>query len=117
MPAFWSDELGGYNLEAGVPQVFTSYGAWTSLGHLALYEAEGDEQWLRHAQVNADAMAARLRAPDGSYAVRSYVCRDRSVRGCESEQTRTARDPTIDTAAQAWAQHLEARLANAVLED
>src|SRR5581483_10824627 len=59
--AFWSAALGGYNLEAGIDQVFTSYAAWTSLGHLALFEADGDPTWLDLAQQNAHALAVRLR--------------------------------------------------------
>jgi uncharacterized protein YyaL (SSP411 family) len=115
-PTFWSDQLGGYNLEAGVPQVYTSYGAWTSLGHLALHELDGDPTWLELARSNADG-AALQRSPDGTLPLRSYVCRDRTVRGCENPQTTFAIDPTIDTAAQAWAQLLETRLAHAVREN
>jgi hypothetical protein len=115
-PTFWSQELGGYNLEAGVPQVFTSYAAWTSLGHVALYELDGDAVWLDLAQQNADALAA-LRSADGSIGRRSYSCRDRSAPGCQSPDKTAAIDPTIDTAAQAWAQHLETRLSHAVRDN
>src|SRR5205823_11816738 len=65
-PTFWSAELGSYNLEAGVPQVFTSYAAWTSLGHLALFQLDGDAAWIDQARMNADALTARMRSPDGS---------------------------------------------------
>jgi hypothetical protein len=115
-PTFWSEELGGYNLEAGVPQVFTSYGAWTSLGHLALYAQDGDSQWLESARRNAEALA-RGRGPDGSLPVRRFVCRDRTARGCEAPSARVASEATIDAAAQAWAQHLETQLADAVRTD
>ena len=59
--AFWSRDRGGYNLEAGVEQVYTSYAAWTSLGHLALYAQDGEERWLQMAQANAKAIAAQRR--------------------------------------------------------
>jgi uncharacterized protein YyaL (SSP411 family) len=105
-PAFWSNELGGYNLEAGVPQVFTSYGAWTSLGHLALYELEREPIWLELARQNAETITSRLQAPDGSLAMRSYACRDRTARGCTDPSVASAVDRTVDTAAQAWTQQL-----------
>ena len=38
--SFWGRERGGYNLELGVEQVYTSYAAWASMGHLALYAAD-----------------------------------------------------------------------------
>jgi uncharacterized protein YyaL (SSP411 family) len=102
-PVFWSDQLGGYNLEASVQQVFTSYSAWTSLGYLALYQLDADPAWLDLARENADALLSR--SPDGALPMRIYACRDRSARGCESGQA-TAVDGTTDTAAQAWVQHL-----------
>jgi uncharacterized protein YyaL (SSP411 family) len=109
--AFWNQERGGYNLEAGIDQVYTSYAAWTSLGHLALYESDGDPRWLDLARVNADALTAALREPDGSYAYRYYRCMDRSAPGCESGQVSWARDESRDTAAQAWMQHLQTAIA------
>jgi hypothetical protein len=111
MPAFWSDEIGSFNLEAGIQQVYTGFSAWTSLGHLALYDRDGDATWLEHARANANALSARLRAPDGGYGMRSYVCVDTSARGCETGQIHTVVDNTLDGAALAWAQHLETALA------
>jgi hypothetical protein len=108
---FWNQERGGYNLEAGIDQVYTAYAAWTSLGHLALYERDGDSRWLELARVNANALAATLREPDGSYAYRHYRCVDRSAPGCESGQVSWARDHSRDTAAQAWMQHLQTAIA------
>ncbi|MFN8526967.1 MAG: glycoside hydrolase family 76 protein [Chloroflexota bacterium] len=105
--AFWDDTLGGYDLEAGVPQVFTSYGAWASLGHLALYELTGEPHWHAFAQGNVAAMDRHLGQPDGSYACSAAA---------RSGSTVTV-DRTRDTAAQAWAQHLLARLAALSLVD
>jgi hypothetical protein len=110
MPTFWSDELGGYNLEAGMQQVYTGFSAWTSLGHLALYDVDHDARWLALTRTNANALAARLRAPDGGYARRSYVCVNTVARGCESGQVHIYVDQTLDGAALAWAQHLETAL-------
>jgi Glycosyl hydrolase family 76 len=112
MTAFWSDELGSFNLEAGIQQVYTGFSAWTSFGHLALYELDGDAEWLARARANANALSARLRAPDGGYGMRSYVCVNTLARGCESGQAHIVVDHTLDGAALAWAQHLETALAD-----
>jgi hypothetical protein len=112
--AFWSRERGGYNLEAGVEQVFTSYAAWTSLGHLALHAQDGDERWLLMARANADALVASASEPDGSYALRYYACVDGRAPGCNGGRTRWSADHTRDTAAQAWAQHLQTALARSI---
>jgi uncharacterized protein YyaL (SSP411 family) len=108
--AFWGHERGGYNLQAGVEQVFASYGAWTSLGHLALYDLDGDPQWLALAQQNAEALVAALREGDGGYAYRHYRCADQSAPGCRD--VAWAVDHTRDTSAQAWMQHLHTALAH-----
>ena len=112
--AFWSRERGGYNLEAGVEQVYTSYAAWASLGHLALYAADGDERWLTMARANAAALAATASEPDGGYAYRHYGCVDAQAPGCGG-RVRWVVDRTRDTAAQAWAQHLQTALARSIV--
>jgi hypothetical protein len=105
--AFWSGELGGYNLEAGLDQVYASYGAWTSLGHLALYSVDADPGWLELARSNVSALVdARLHEADGGYAYRVYRCVDRVAKGCESGRVSVVVDHMRDTSAQAWAQHL-----------
>jgi hypothetical protein len=109
--AFWSPATGGYNLEAGINQVYASYAAWTSLGHLALYAQDGDQAWLDLARSNVTALEARLREPDSGFALRSYQCVDRVARGCESGQVSVVVDHTRDTSAQAWVQHLQTALA------
>jgi hypothetical protein len=111
MPTFWSSELGSLNLEAGVQQVYTGFSAWTSLGHLALYDLDGDAHWLDLARMNADGLSRTLRAPDGGYGRRVYVCVDRLAPGCERGQVGTVADQTLDGAALAWAQHLETAIA------
>jgi Glycosyl hydrolase family 76 len=109
--AFWSEELGGFNLEAGVEQVYTGFSAWSSLGQLALADIDTTSDWLAQTRATATALAARLRAPDGGYGTRAYVCVDRVARGCESGQVRIVVDTTVDGAAEAWAQLLETALA------
>lgn len=108
---FWSAPLGGYNLEAGVQQVYTSYAAWTSLGFLSLYAEDGDATWLRLAQQNADALAGRLREGDGGYAYRGYQCVDKVATGCEAGPPTVVVDHLRDTSAQAWMQHLQTAFA------
>ena len=110
-PTFWNQALGGYNLEAGIDQVYTSYAAWTSLGHLALYAWDGDSRWWEWARVNAEAITAVMREPDGGYAYRYYRCVDTTAPGCESPAVASVVDPTRDTAAQAWMQQLQTALA------
>ena len=110
-PTFWSDALGGYTLEAGIEQVFTSYSAWTALGALALFDADSDTRWLDEARRDANGLGTNTRQADGSYAVRAYVCVDRSAPGCQSGPGARVVDPTVDAAADAWAQHLETALA------
>jgi glycosyl hydrolase family 76 len=111
--AFWSSPLGGYNLEAGIQQVYASYAAWTSLGFVSLYAVDGDSAWLDLAGKNADALAARMREVDGGYALRAYQCVDRVAPGCENGPPTTVVDRVRDTAAQAWAQHLQTALGGA----
>ena len=113
-PAFWSADRGGYNLEAGVDQVFASYAAWTSLGHLALYAQDRDPAWIELVRSNAQALEGDLREADNGYAYRSYRCVDRVAKGCESGQVQHVVDHTRDTAAQAWVQHLQTALAQAL---
>ncbi len=113
--AFWSGELGGYNLEAKVDQVFTSYGAWTSFGFLALFDVDQDPNWLELTRSNVQALEARLREADNGFAYRAYRCVDRVAKGCESGQVQQVVDHTRDTAAQAWVQHLQAALAERLL--
>ena len=84
--AFWSPDLGGYKLEAGIDQVYTSYGAWTSLGHLALFAQDSDQAWLDLVRSNTTALETRLRDADNGFALRSYRCVDRVAKGCESGQ-------------------------------
>lgn len=109
--ALWGRERGGYNLEAGVEQVYASYAAWTSLGHLALYDWDGDARWLDMARANADALSATLLERDGGYACRHYRCVDRRAPGCETGKVPWVVDHGRDTAAQAWIQHLQAAIA------
>jgi uncharacterized protein YyaL (SSP411 family) len=112
--AFWSRERGGYNLETGIEQVYTSYAAWTSLGHLALHAQDGDPRWLQMAQANAKAIVASAGEPDGSFALRYYACVDGRAPGCNGRRMGWSADHTRDTAAQAWTQHLQTALARSI---
>ena len=111
---FWGHQAGGYNLEAGIEQVYAAFAAWTSLGHLALYDADGDARWLEMARLNADALAASLREDDGGYGYRHYRCVDRLALGCADGTSPWVVDRARDTAAQALTQHLETALARRI---
>jgi uncharacterized protein YyaL (SSP411 family) len=112
---FWNRAHGGYNLEAGIEQVYASYAAWSSLGHLALFALERDLRWLQMAQANATALTAALQEPDGGFAHRHYYCGDPRAPGC-GRGARTAVDRTRDGAAQAWMQHLQTALARTLAD-
>lgn len=114
--AFWAPERGGYNLEAGVEQVYASYGAWASFGHLALFDLDQHAGWLERARANAEAIGAALGEPDGGYAYRHYVCEDRIAPGCESGLVASVVDRTRDTAAQAWMQHLQSAITRRLVQ-
>jgi uncharacterized protein YyaL (SSP411 family) len=110
----WNPTHGGYNLEVGVDRIYASYGAWASFGHLALYDLDGDPAWLEMARLNADALDAMFRRPDGGYGFRNFRCVtpvERSRPGCESGEAAWVVDQTRDGAAQAWMQHLQAAIA------
>ena len=112
--ALWNSTHGGYNLEVGADRIFLSYGAWTSLGHLALYDLDGDPAWLEMARANAEALDRMFRREDGGYGFRHFRCVtafERSRPGCEGGESVWVRDQTRDGAAQAWMQHLQAALA------
>jgi len=115
--AFWSNDRGGYNLESGIDQVYASYAAWTSLGHLAMYRLDGSSEWLALARQNLNSLQTDLAEPDGGYAFRSYRCLDRVAKGCETGQVQHVVDHTRDTSAQAWMQHLQASVAGAELPE
>ena len=104
--ATFRNERGGYNLEYGIDQVYASYAAWTSLGHIALYAQTGDEQWRQLALRNVDGLRSTLAMPTGGVALRHYRCVDALAPGCEAGDNEWVIDPTYDGAAQAWAQHL-----------
>jgi uncharacterized protein YyaL (SSP411 family) len=100
-PQFWDEELGGYVLEAGVPQVFAAYGAWLTPALLALAAVDDDPRWYALARENVDALHARLYDPaDGGYSHRAW-----------REGDRVRLDAERHTAAQAWLQYAQASLA------
>lgn len=107
---FWVPDR-GYALTAGISQIYTSYSAWTSLGHLALYDADGDPAWLALAQANADALSASVGEPDGGYGLQQFSCTGSLAHYCQPGQTGWVIDHIRDTAAQAWSQRLQIELA------
>ncbi len=74
---FWQKELGGYTLEADVPDLYPAYGAWISEAFLELYAVDGDRYWLDRARANFDALDQRFQnGGSGAYFRRSFPCRD-----------------------------------------
>src|SRR5262249_30108498 len=109
---FWDAGLGGYVLEAGVPQLFLVYAAWLTPALLALAAVDPAPRWLELARRNADTLHARLHdPPDGPTG-------DPSVGGYAHRAWRDGRvvrlDPARHTAAQAWTQYAQASLARAL---
>jgi hypothetical protein len=84
------------------------------MGHLALYAVFGFERWINLARANAASLAANAGKQDGSYAYRYYACVDARAPGCGGGRARWSTDHTRDTAAQAWAQHLQTALARSI---
>ena len=112
---FWEPQRGGYSIEAENEDVYTAYAAWTSLGHLALYDVDGDRRWLDLARANADAVEARLGLTGGGYGLADYICPRPDLPQCERDRVRWVRDGTRDLAAQAWMQHLQTAIARRLL--
>lgn len=107
---FWDPRVGGYDLEAGVAQVFPTYSAWLTQSLLALYEVDRDVRWLERARGNVEALNDRAWDPaHGGYYNRYYVCRDEAAPGCKSGVA-VSFDPAKHTAAQAWMQRAQALL-------
>ena len=101
----------GYLLEAGIDQVYAGYAAWTSFGHLALYDADQNPHWLDLARQNLDAIGRSMGRPDGGVAWQTYRCAGRLLAFCPAGETGWVTDGTPDTAAGAWVQHLQVALA------
>jgi hypothetical protein len=99
---FWDPDIGGYVLEAGVPQVFAVYGAWLTPSLLRLCRANGDGRWRRLAAANLAALEQRFHArADDGYSQRAW----REGGGIRVDTER-------HTAVQAWMQYAQACLAN-----
>src|SRR5262249_48617930 len=115
-PFFWDEALGGYDLEAGIPQVFPAYSAWVNQGLLALYQDSNNRRWLTRAAANVDALnSAAWDRANGGYFHRYYVCRDRIPPGCASGAGRAVDDTEKHLVDQAWLQRTQAQLAMALL--
>ena len=114
-PVFWGKEHGGYNLEAGVPQVFGVYSAWVSQSLMMLYDRDPDPAWLERATANLDALNVTLWDPGlGGYFHRHYACGNRTAPGCEGGAA-WAVDPRKHTVDQAWMQRAQALLASTLM--
>ena len=110
---FWQQELGGYTLEADVPDLYASYGVWISDAFLDLYAADGDRHWLERARANFDALDRHFQQNgSGGYANRIFPCRGSFVIHCFPGE-RWGLDHHIYSLSQAMMQRVAARLAAA----
>ena len=111
--AFWQSELGGYTLEADVPDQYASYSVWISEAFIDLYRADGDRYWLDRARANYDALEARFHdGTTGAYYHRVFPCRDQMAQYCKPGE-KFGTDRTIYTLSQAMMQRVAALLAAA----
>ncbi|MCC7370050.1 MAG: AGE family epimerase/isomerase [Chloroflexi bacterium] len=110
---FWQPELGGYTLEADVPDQYPSYSVWISEALIELYQADGDRLWLDRARANYDTLEARFRVgSDGGYYYRLFPCRDEFAVLCRPGE-QYGLDRNIYTLSQAMMQRVAALLAAA----
>jgi uncharacterized protein YyaL (SSP411 family) len=66
-PTFWRRPQGGFNLEAGVQQVFAIYSAWLTPVLVNLAAVDDDPRWLDLARRNVGALTDYLAAGQGGY--------------------------------------------------
>jgi hypothetical protein len=110
---FWQKDLGGYTLEADVPDLYASYGVWVSEGFLDLYAVDGDRYWLERARANFDALDRHFQQhATGGYAHRIFPCRDQFIVHCFPGE-RWGIDLNVFSLSQAMMQRVAARLAAA----
>jgi Glycosyl hydrolase family 76 len=110
---FWQKELGGYTLEADVPDLYAAYGVWISDAFLDLYAIDRDTFWLDRARANFDALDRHFQQNGtGGYAHRVFPCRDQFIIHCFPGE-RWGTDHHIFSLSQAMMQRVAARLAAA----
>lgn len=108
---FWQKELGGYTLEADVPDLYPAYGAWISQALLDLYAVDGNRYWLERARANFDALDAHFQhGGSGAYFHRLFPCRDGYAAHCQPGE-KYGIDRNVFTMSQAMMQLVAARLA------
>jgi uncharacterized protein YyaL (SSP411 family) len=75
--------LGGYEFELGVPQVFSHYSAWTSIGLLKLYQVDRNTTWLTRARETIDELnAVMFDKFDGGVYHGVYACTPQWIAEC-----------------------------------
>jgi hypothetical protein len=110
---FWQRELGGYTLEADVPDLYASYGVWISEAMLDLYAIDRDPFWLRRARANFDALHDHFRqGSSGAYGFRLFPCRAQFAEFCTPGE-RWGIDHTVYSLSQAMMQRIAALLSAA----
>jgi hypothetical protein len=110
---FWQKDLGGYTLEADVPDLYPAYGAWVSEALLELYAVDGDRYWLDRARANFDALERQFQhGGSGAYFHRLFPCRDGYAVHCNPGE-QYGIDRNIFTMSQAMMERVAAMLAAA----
>lgn len=66
-PRFWQPRWGGFQLEAGVEQVFAIYSAWLTPSLLDLARCDPDPRWPALARRNVEALPTYLATGNGGY--------------------------------------------------
>jgi hypothetical protein len=108
---FWQTELGGYTLEADVPDLYPGYGVWISEALINLYRVDGNPYWLERARANFDALDKRFSVDGtGGYYRRVFPCRDQFVVHCNPGD-RWGMERNVFTLSQAMMQRVAALLA------
>jgi hypothetical protein len=105
--------LGGYEFELGVPQVFSHYSAWTSIGLLELYAVDRNPTWLANARDSLQDLSEVMVDPlDGGVYYDVYECIPIWISGCPVG-ARSAVDERKLHLSQSWMQRALALLARA----
>jgi hypothetical protein len=105
--------LGGYEFELGVPQVFSHYSAWSSIGLLKLYQVDRDPTWLATARDSlSDVTDAVFDKRDGGVYYGVYACIPQWIAECPIGAASAADGRELHLS-QSWMQRALALLARA----
>jgi hypothetical protein len=105
--------LGGYEFELGVPQVFSHYSAWSSIGLLKLYQVDHNPTWLTQARDSlSDLSDAVFDKKDGGVYYGVYECIPKWIAECPIGAASAVDERKLHFS-QSWVQRAFALLARA----